>query len=126
MCPMLLIGISSRDNLEQLAAPPNGEHAKFQISLDTLGFEPRAFRTRSGCDATTPCALLEMVKSCASMAMTPGFHAGMAEAVLAARYIAWLPSATEAFSEACITSPPQQWSGHTGICTQGLPHAERM
>ena len=56
MCPMLLIGISSRDNLEQLAAPPNGEHAKFQISLDTLGFEPRAFRMRSGCDATTPCA----------------------------------------------------------------------
>ena len=25
--------------------------------LDTLGFEPRAFRMRSGCDATTPCAL---------------------------------------------------------------------
>ena len=27
-------------------------------STDTLGFEPRAFRMRSGCDATTPCALL--------------------------------------------------------------------
>ena len=26
-------------------------------SMDTLGFEPRAFRMRSGCDATTPCAL---------------------------------------------------------------------
>ena len=25
--------------------------------MDTLGFEPRAFRMRSGCDATTPCAL---------------------------------------------------------------------
>ena len=25
--------------------------------LDTLGFEPRAFRMRSGCDTTTPCAL---------------------------------------------------------------------
>ena len=24
--------------------------------LDTLGFEPRAFRMRSGCDTTTPCA----------------------------------------------------------------------
>ena len=24
--------------------------------MDTLGFEPRAFRKRSGCDATTPCA----------------------------------------------------------------------
>ena len=23
--------------------------------MDTLGFEPRAFRMRSGCDATTPC-----------------------------------------------------------------------
>ena len=26
------------------------------IEMDTLGFEPRAFRMRSGCDATTPCA----------------------------------------------------------------------
>ena len=26
--------------------------------MDTLGFEPRAFRMRSGCDATTPCALV--------------------------------------------------------------------
>ena len=25
--------------------------------MDTLGFEPRAFRMRSGCDTTTPCAL---------------------------------------------------------------------
>ena len=25
--------------------------------MDTLGFEPRAFRMRSGCDNTTPCAL---------------------------------------------------------------------
>ena len=25
--------------------------------MDTLGFQPRAFRMRSGCDATTPCAL---------------------------------------------------------------------
>ena len=26
--------------------------------MDTLGFEPRAFRMRSGCDTTTPCAQL--------------------------------------------------------------------
>ena len=26
--------------------------------MDTLGFEPRAFRMRSGCDTTTPCALM--------------------------------------------------------------------
>ena len=26
------------------------------IEMDTLGFEPRAFRMQSGCDATTPCA----------------------------------------------------------------------
>ena len=25
--------------------------------MDTLGFAPRAFRMRSGCDTTTPCAL---------------------------------------------------------------------
>ena len=24
--------------------------------MDTLGIEPRAFRMRSGCDTTTPCA----------------------------------------------------------------------
>ena len=30
-------------------------------SMDTLGFEPRAFRVRSGCDATTPCALEGLV-----------------------------------------------------------------
>ena len=29
----------------------------FQNRMDTLGFEPRAFRMRSGCDTTTPCAL---------------------------------------------------------------------
>ena len=33
--------------------PPYGK-AK---TVDTLGFEPRAFRMRSGCDITTPCAL---------------------------------------------------------------------
>ena len=30
--------------------------AKLSIFMDTLGFEPRAFRMRSGCDTTTPCA----------------------------------------------------------------------
>ena len=29
--------------------------------MDTLGFEPRAFRMRSGCDTTTPCARLATV-----------------------------------------------------------------
>ena len=28
--------------------------------MDTLGFEPRAFRMRSGCDTTTPCARLRL------------------------------------------------------------------
>ena len=28
----------------------------FSGQMDTLGFEPRAFRMRSRCDATTPCA----------------------------------------------------------------------
>ena len=32
-------------------------------ALDTLGFEPRAFHMRSGCDATTPCALNMMLNS---------------------------------------------------------------
>ena len=30
--------------------------AKHNRKMDTLGFEPRAFRMRSGCDTTTPCA----------------------------------------------------------------------
>ena len=29
-----------------------------KAQMDTLGFEPRAFRMRSGCDTTTPCARL--------------------------------------------------------------------
>ena len=32
--------------------------------LDTLGFEPRAFRMRSGCDTTTPYALKWHAKTC--------------------------------------------------------------
>ena len=31
--------------------------------MDTLGFEPRAFRMRSGCDTTTPCAQMMNLKS---------------------------------------------------------------
>ena len=37
------------------------------LPLDTLGFEPRAFRMRSGCDTTTPCALEAMVHGCDTM-----------------------------------------------------------
>ena len=33
------------------------EYIYIYIQMDTLGFEPRAFRMRSGCDTTTPCAL---------------------------------------------------------------------
>ncbi len=32
-------------------------------SMDILGFEPKAFRMRSGCDATTPCALALIYKT---------------------------------------------------------------
>ena len=37
------------------APAPRGAKSPL-ITLDTLGFGPRAFRMRSGCDATTPCA----------------------------------------------------------------------
>ena len=33
-----------------------GPWTHWDLSPDTVGFEPRAFRMRSGCDATTPCA----------------------------------------------------------------------
>ena len=32
------------------------KHCDDLAKMDTLGFEPRAFRMRSGCDTTTPCA----------------------------------------------------------------------
>ena len=38
--------------------------------LDTLGFEPRAFRMRSGCDTTTPCALKKLIDSTCSPVAT--------------------------------------------------------
>ena len=34
-----------------------GSSSTIGMDMDTLGFEPRAFRMRSGCDTTTPCAL---------------------------------------------------------------------
>ena len=40
--------------------------------MDTLGFEPRAFRMRSGCDTTTPCALCWAGLLYASMGSTIG------------------------------------------------------
>ena len=40
------------------------DHSK----MDTLGFEPRAFRMRSGCDTTTPCARLLRVMAYRSYA----------------------------------------------------------
>ena len=36
--------------------PSASERLYCHYAMDTLGFEPRAFRMRSGCDATTPCA----------------------------------------------------------------------
>ena len=47
-----------------------------RIQMDTLGFEPRAFRMRSGCDTTTPCALSACAAHChrpllASASRTP-------------------------------------------------------
>ena len=50
--------ISAGGSREQRPACKPGQHAGcLEKQLDTLGFEPRAFRMRSGCDATTPCAL---------------------------------------------------------------------
>ena len=31
--------------------------------MDTLGIEPKAFRMRSGCDTTTPCARLTRLRA---------------------------------------------------------------
>ena len=42
---------SRRDSNPQSLPPEAGG------KMDTLGFEPRAFCMRSGCDTTTPCAL---------------------------------------------------------------------
>ena len=42
--------------------------------MDTLGFEPRAFRMRSGCDTTTPCAPCKLAArwTSKSVARMPG------------------------------------------------------
>ena len=37
------------------------------LRMDTLGFEPRAFRMRCGCDATAPCAPCRHTCSCMLM-----------------------------------------------------------
>ena len=45
------------DNSRRSSDNPRGfEPLRLQVSMDTLGIEPRAFRMRSGCDTTTPCA----------------------------------------------------------------------
>ena len=49
------------------AAPPTlsdffGIGMRSMQKMDTLGFEPSAFRMRSGCDTTTPCARLAFVR----------------------------------------------------------------
>ena len=59
MCPMPAKSVLSRASLLQLVAPHHEAHYQTKCCLDTLGFEPRAFRMRSGCDTTTPCALEE-------------------------------------------------------------------
>ena len=41
-----------------VASPPRVRTIARRSKMDTLGFEPRAFRMRSGCDTTTPCAHL--------------------------------------------------------------------
>ena len=47
--------LSSNIALKDMRTP--GVDPGSQACLDTLGIEPRAFRMRSGCDTTTPCAL---------------------------------------------------------------------
>ena len=41
----------------------NMDGSRGHKDMDTLGFEPRAFRMRSGCDTTTPCALVYFFNS---------------------------------------------------------------
>ena len=42
--------------------------------MDTLGFEPRAFRMRSGCDTTTPCAHLLTLGRRSAAILKPNWH----------------------------------------------------
>ena len=46
-----------------------------KIIMDTLGFEPRAFRMRSGYDTTTPCALVRCKSTNPFMDLKKEFHA---------------------------------------------------
>ena len=45
-----------RTHWELSRTPSASKQLLCHCAMDTLGFEPRAFRMRSRCDATTPCA----------------------------------------------------------------------
>ena len=59
--------------------------------LDTLGIEPRAFRMRSGCDTTTPCARWRHIwTSCQADARPPvGFAQAFCLHSWSRLYAAW-------------------------------------
>ena len=74
-------------NIEVTVCTPTRNTAE----MDTLGIEPRAFRMRSGCDTTTPCALQALVPT-NMLLMT--FRMQQAEWLHSAnmRYIRWIKS----------------------------------
>ena len=59
--------------------------------MDTLGIEPRAFRMRSGCDTTTPCALEALVPADMSVMSFEMQQVGWLQ-VSNMRYIPWIES----------------------------------
>ena len=115
--------------------------------LDTLGFEPRAFRMRSGCDTTTPCALEWHAKTCC-YGTSPGASGRRAlrwdsspllsvreEDVLPLRQVASDSAAREedllcASSTLCVRRASQSSAlcyclKYPGVCTTGQVNSSR-
>ena len=75
-----------------------------------VGFEPRAFRMRSGCDATTLCA--------------PVLAACCQKLICMCAHFLFIAVARNKLPQPQLRHSCA--NGHTGIRAQGLPHAERM
>ena len=62
-----MLSVSLKEHSDWFMAATSGAVVPSQrwwttTTMDTLGFEPGAFRMRTGCDTTTPCALDEPPK----------------------------------------------------------------
>ncbi len=94
----------------------------YQGKMDTLGFEPRAFRMRSGCDTTTPCALYSTASGVSWCLLWPsrvlGACGGGAQLTLPGLAQGWSPP------RALHAAPPAAHCGRGWSMGVGTPTEE--